>query len=75
GVREFVGLARKNLSAAHDHIIAARTFQTHYANQRRRVEPVLKAGDLVYLSTKNLTMPKGRARSLIPRFIGPYPIL
>ncbi|KZV91215.1 hypothetical protein EXIGLDRAFT_569724, partial [Exidia glandulosa HHB12029] len=75
GVREFVSIARRNLSAAHDHIIAARTFQTHYANKRRRIEPVLAVGDKVYLSTKNLSMPKGRARSLIPLFIGPYPIL
>ena len=35
----------------------------------------LKKGDLVYLSTKNLSMPKGRARKLIPKFIGPYKIL
>ena len=31
--------------------------------------------DLVYLSTKNLTLPKHRARKLMPKFIGPYKIL
>ena len=30
---------------------------------------------MVYLSTKNLTLPKGRARKLMPRFIGPYKVL
>ncbi|KAG5349485.1 hypothetical protein C0989_003508 [Termitomyces sp. Mn162] len=32
-------------------------------------------GDLVYMSTKNLTYPKGLARKLIPKFVGPYLIL
>jgi hypothetical protein len=32
-------------------------------------------GDYVYLSTKNLAIPKERARKLVPRFIGPYLIL
>ncbi|KZT26152.1 hypothetical protein NEOLEDRAFT_1132713 [Neolentinus lepideus HHB14362 ss-1] len=32
-------------------------------------------GDLVYLSTKNLKIPKGRARKLIPKYIGPFAIL
>ena len=29
----------------------------------------------MYLSTKNLTIPKGRARKLVPKFIGPYKII
>ncbi|KIJ42777.1 hypothetical protein M422DRAFT_253864, partial [Sphaerobolus stellatus SS14] len=32
-------------------------------------------GDLVYLSTKNLNLPKGQARKLLPKFIGPYKVL
>jgi hypothetical protein len=28
--------------------------------------------DCVYLSTQNLTLLKGRARKLVPRYIGPY---
>ena len=31
--------------------------------------------DLVYLLTKNLTLPKHRAQKLMPKFIGPYKIL
>ena len=29
---------------------------------------------MVYLSTKNLALPKGRARKLLPRYIGPYKV-
>ena len=32
-------------------------------------------GDLVYLSTKNLALPKGRAKKLLPKFIGPYKVV
>ena len=32
-------------------------------------------GDHVYLSTQNLTLPKGRARKLVPKYIGPYKIV
>jgi hypothetical protein len=28
--------------------------------------------DRIYLSTQNLTLPKGRATKLVPRYIGPY---
>ena len=30
---------------------------------------------MVYLSTKNLALPKGRARKLLPRYIGPYKVV
>ena len=32
--------------------------------------PKFEIGDLVYLSTKNLPMPKGQARKLISKYIG-----
>ena len=31
--------------------------------------------DLVYLSTKNLALPKHRAQKLMPKFIRPYKVL
>ena len=31
-------------------------------------------GDKVYLSTQNLNLPKGRARKLMLKFIGPYKV-
>jgi transposase InsO family protein len=72
GVRAFARQARWNILAAHDAIIEQRVKQTHSANKLRRESPPYKTGDMVYLSTKNINFPKGRARKLIPRFIGPY---
>ena len=60
--------------AAHDAIIAARVKSTLVANRKRKEAP-FTAGDLVYLSTENLSLPKGHARKLAPKFIGPYRIL
>jgi transposase InsO family protein len=75
GVKDFAKRAVANLAAAHDLIIESRVIQTHFANQNRREEPDIEEGDKVYLSTKNLSLPRGRARKLMPRFIGPYTVL
>ncbi len=72
GVKRFAETALCNLADAHDAIIESRVFQTHHANRKRGPEPRIEKGDLVYLSTKNLNMPKGRARKLCPKFVGPY---
>lgn len=32
-------------------------------------------GEHAYLSTEKLNMPKGRARKLLPKYIGPYKII
>jgi hypothetical protein len=74
GVQSFAKQALANIATAHDAIIEARTFQTFYANKRRGEEPEIKKGDLVYLSTKNLNLPKNRARKLCPKFVGPYKV-
>src|SRR5258706_16097513 len=74
GVKSFAEKALMNLAIAHDSIIANRTFQTHYANRHRSAEEPLKEGDLAYLSTKNLNLPKNREWKLVPTFIGPYPV-
>jgi hypothetical protein len=74
GVKHFAEQAINNIMAAHDAIIANRAIQTHFANKRRIEEPDIKVGDLMYISTENLNLPKGRARKLTPRFIGPYPV-
>jgi hypothetical protein len=49
-------------------------FQKHQADKRRREEPDIKVNDFIYLSTKNLAMPKGRASKLVPKFVGPYKV-
>ena len=73
-VKSFAITALQNLADAHDAIIEARTFQTEKANKKRRGDPEIAVGELVYLSTKNLTLPKDRARKLCPKFIGPFKI-
>jgi hypothetical protein len=69
GVKSFAVTALQNLADTHDAIIEARSFQMDNANKRRRDKPMITVGDLVYLSTKNLNLPKDRARKLCPRYI------
>jgi hypothetical protein len=73
-VRDFALSRKLAIMAAHDSILSARIIQTRDANRKRRTAP-FKAGELVYLSSKNISFAKGIARKLIPKFIGPYKIL
>ena len=61
--------------AAHDTILENRVLQSFHANKKCQVDPDYKRDDFVYLSTKNLALPKGRAWKTVPKFIGPYKIL
>ena len=65
---------KHTVMAAHDSIIAARVKQTKDTNKWRRPCPLQK-GDLVYISTKNISFPKGLAHKFLPKFIGLYLIL
>ncbi|KAJ3734579.1 hypothetical protein DFJ43DRAFT_1063427 [Lentinula guzmanii] len=51
--------------SAHDSILNHRVKQTRDANRRRRPSP-FEEGDLVYISSKNISFPKGLARKLLP---------
>ena len=73
-VRDFALQKKLALMAAHDSILAARVKQTKDANKKRQSVP-FKTGDLAYLSTKNISFPRGLARKLLPKFLGPYKIL
>ena len=75
GVKAFAQRALLNLAEAHDSIIASRVFQRHWANKKRREETKISVDDLVYVSTKNLSLPKGRASKLMPHFVGPYRVV
>jgi len=75
GVQDFVDQAVINILAVHDALIASRVSQTFTANKQRAEDPPLRKGDLVYLSTEKLNLPKERARKLLPLFIGPYPVV
>jgi transposase InsO family protein len=74
GIRVFAQRMKNAILAAHDAILGARVKQTTDANRRRRASPFAK-DDLVYISTKNISFPKGTARKLVPKFIGPYRLL
>jgi hypothetical protein len=73
-IRNFALQRKLAIVAAHDCILSAHVKQTYDANKHRRQSPFIK-GDLVYLSTKNISFPTGLARKLIPKYIGPYAIL
>ena len=72
GVRQFTENIKDAIMCAHDVIITSRVQHTVQAN--RKWLPATYQGDLVYLSTKNISMPKGRARKLAPKYLGPFPI-
>ncbi|KIJ57333.1 hypothetical protein M422DRAFT_238927 [Sphaerobolus stellatus SS14] len=75
GIKQFAEQAKWNIMATHDAIIVSRIRQTVNANKRCRPGEEYSPGDLVYLSTKNLNLPKGQARKLLPKFIGLYKVL
>jgi transposase InsO family protein len=74
GVRVYAQKIKDAIMMAHDSILTARIKQTRSANRKHRPAPFAES-DLVYVSTVNLKLPKGRARKLIPKYIGPYKIL
>ncbi|KAJ8481441.1 hypothetical protein ONZ45_g15313 [Pleurotus djamor] len=74
GVRVFAQKIRYAVMAAHDSILAARIKQTRDANRHRRPAPFV-TDDLVYISTKNISFPKGLARKFVPKYIGPYKVI
>jgi hypothetical protein len=58
--------------AAHDAILEHRVDQMFHANRKHCESEIYAVDNHVYLSTQNLTLPKGRARKPVPRYIGPY---
>ncbi|KAF9441408.1 hypothetical protein P691DRAFT_638498, partial [Macrolepiota fuliginosa MF-IS2] len=74
GVRAFVLRMKNAVMMAHDSILAHRVKEIRTAN-RRQIQSPFKTGDMVYVSAKNISLPKGYSRKLAPRFLGPYRIL
>ena len=72
-VKVYVQRMKLALTMAHDALLTARVKQTVQANKRRCTCPFV-VGDLVYISTKNISFPKGTSRKLVPKFMGPYKI-
>ena len=75
GVKQFALQEKWDLMVAHDVIIANRVQQTFHANKKCQASDLYHVGDHVYLSTQNLTLPKGRVRKLVPKYIGPYKVV
>ena len=75
GIKQFILQAKWDLMAAHDTIIANHVMQMFHANKKCCTSDEYNVRDHMYLSTKNLTLPKGRARKLVPKYIGPYKIV
>ena len=75
GVKQFTLQVKWDLMAAHDMIIANHIQQTFHVNKKRHANDKYHVGDHMYLSTQNLTLPKGRARKLLPKYIGPYKVV
>ncbi|QRV96838.1 Transposon Ty3-I Gag-Pol polyprotein [Ceratobasidium sp. AG-Ba] len=73
GVRRFLAKQKEAIIAAHNAKIAVRVRQIEQANKHCRAAD-FKPGDLVYLSMKNMRLPKRFARKLVPKFIGPHKI-
>ncbi|KAF7761654.1 hypothetical protein Agabi119p4_9646 [Agaricus bisporus var. burnettii] len=74
GVRNFAMRMKLAILQAHDSIIAARVKQTRNANGHRKHSP-FALEDFVYVSTLNISLPKGLSRKLSPKFIRPYLII
>jgi hypothetical protein len=74
GVRAYAQKMKDAIMAAHDSILAARVKQVRTANRHRRPAP-FEEDDLVYVSSNDLKIPKGRARKLVPKFVGPYKVV
>ena len=73
GVHRFVKKMKLGIMSAHDSIIVARVVHTVQANHKQTAV-TCKVGDMVYLSTKNISLPKGRARKLAPKYLGPFAV-
>lgn len=70
GVQVIAKLAAENIDCAFDAIIASRVYMHGQANTKHRQDdPALEVGSKAYLSTKNLSLPKGRTDKLVPKYI------
>ena len=58
-IKDFASQALHNLANAHDIIIELHVFQAKNTNTKCSDKPKIKAGDLVYLSTRYLNLFKG----------------
>ena len=75
GVKQFIKNIHAVLDKAFDSLVTQCTRQAMQSNKRRGEGLLLQPGDLVLLSTENLSLPKARTRKLCLKYIGPYKVL
>jgi hypothetical protein len=73
-VRAFVQRMKHVVMSTHDATLKTWVKQARSTNRKRQVAPFI-VGDLAYVSTKNLSLPKGQAQKLVPKFIRPYKLI
>ena len=73
-VRTFTQKVKDAILQAHNTILQARVKQTRHANRHRRVSP-FELNNLVYVSTKNMNLPRQQVRKLVLKYIKPYRII
>jgi hypothetical protein len=73
-VRVMALKVKQAVMGTHNSVLAVRVKQTRDANCARCPAP-FSEGNLAYVSTENISFPKGCARKLVVRYIGPYKIL
>jgi hypothetical protein len=47
----------------------------HHANHHRHEDDMFMQGDLIYVSTADLSLPKGRAMKLLLKYVSPFKVL
>jgi len=75
GVKHFVSRAPHNLLDAHNVIIKSRVRQMHHANRCRHEDDHFVVGEFVYVSTADLSLPRGCASKLLPKYVSPFKVL
>ncbi|KAF8626390.1 hypothetical protein AX15_004888 [Amanita polypyramis BW_CC] len=75
GVKRFVERITGVLDKIYDNITIQRTRQARQANKHRRDGQEFQKDSLVLLSMENINLPRGRARKLCLKFIGPFRII
>ncbi|KXN92063.1 hypothetical protein AN958_10115, partial [Leucoagaricus sp. SymC.cos] len=74
GVKKFALGLKNAIMSAHDSILTYQVKEIQTANWECLILP-FDQGDLVYISTKNISMLKGLAQKFVPKFISLYPII
>ena len=69
----FVQKMKQAIMTAHNAILETHVKETQTANRKQWLAP-FQTGDLVCISTKNISLPRGQAQKLVSKFIGPYQI-